>query len=75
MSKIQAKNQAKWEATYNTKMMDLHFKEVENNLKANSKSNRFFGFAGGGGMGMMGIQNMWSNAMGMVSYIVLLPTC
>ncbi len=72
LSKTHAKNEAKLEAAYSQKMMDLHFKDMENNLKANAKSNRMFGTFGGGGMGMMGIQNSWNNAMGMVSCIVLL---
>lgn len=74
LSKTHAKNEAKLEAAYSQKMMDLHFKDMENNLKANAKSNRMFASFGGGGMGMMGIQNSWNNAMGMVSCIVLLAT-
>ena len=50
LSKTYAKNEAEWQADYSKKMMDLHFKDMENNLKANSKSNRFLGFAGGGGI-------------------------
>lgn len=73
--KAQARSDAKLQADYNKKLMDLQFKDMENKLKANAKSERLFGSIGGGGLGgMMSIQNSWNNAMGMVSCIVLLPT-
>jgi hypothetical protein len=84
VARARAKNQAKLEASMQQKYMDLEFKEIENKVKADAKSNRVFGSYAGGGIGMMGmmgggmmgaVQNSWNNRMDMVRsyyYIFLL---
>lgn len=81
MKRTKAKNDAKLEADYQKKYMELNFKEMEQRAKVDAKNNRIFGSFGGGGMGMMGmmgggmmggIQGSWNNRMDMVRLYLLL---
>lgn len=86
LKRTKAKNDAKLEADYQKKYMELNFKEMEQRAKVDAKNNRIFGSFGGGGMGMMGmmgggmmgggmmggIQGSWNNRMDMVRLYLLL---
>ena len=78
LARTVAKQEAKFEASAKQDIFKLQLKKVENDIKAEAKSNRIFGF-GGGGIGMMGmgggmmggIQNSWNQRMDMVSCIII----